>query len=106
MVEARLQGTTLDILLIDNARGIDAPTLAKLEQSLIQATATAQLPTADVGIGIVNIDRRIKLLFGEQYGVTLQVVRGVGTTVSLHLPYQCADAVVAQEKAIAIRFES
>src|SRR5437867_1432329 len=80
-----------------SATSSTARTLAKLEQSLIQATATAQLPTADVGIGIVNIDRRIKLLFGEQYGVTLQVVRDVGTTVSLHLPYQYAEAVLAQE---------
>jgi two-component system sensor histidine kinase YesM len=96
IVQACLQGTTLHIQVIDNGRGIDAPTLAKLERSLAYATASAPLPTADVGIGIVNIDRRIKLLFGEQYGIALQVVRNAGTTVSLHLPYQRADAAPAQ----------
>src|SRR5262249_17936524 len=90
-VRASLQAATLTIEVADNAYGIDAQTLAQLEASLIGPATAAQLPKADVGIGIVNIDRRIKLLFGEQYGIAFQVDRDVGTTVSLHLPYHRSD---------------
>ncbi len=55
-----------------------------------------QLPTADAGIGIISIDRRIKLLFGEGYGVAMEVVPDTGTTVSLRLPYQCSGAAEPQ----------
>jgi two-component system sensor histidine kinase YesM len=93
VVQACPQGATLQIAVTDNGYGIDAPTLARLEESLARPVAAAELPTADVGIGLVNIDRRIKLLFGEQYGVVIQVAHNAGTTVALRLPYQRADAL-------------
>jgi two-component system sensor histidine kinase YesM len=95
-VRASLREATLTIEVTDNGHGIDARTLAQLESSLIGPATAAQLPTAEVGIGIVNIDRRIKLLFGEQYGIAFQVDRDVGTTVSLHLPYHRGDTTPAR----------
>ena len=50
------------------------------------AVLAASFP--EVGIGLTNIDRRVKLLFGEQYGIRIQVAPGVGTSVALHLPYR------------------
>jgi sensor histidine kinase YesM len=93
VVSACLQDAALRLEVADTGRGIDARTLAQLEQALARPLAAAQLPRADVGIGIVNIDRRIKLLFGEQYGVAIQVHENIGTTVSLQLPYRQGDIV-------------
>jgi two-component system sensor histidine kinase YesM len=93
VISASLEGAALCLEVADTGYGIDAQTLAQLEESLARPVAAAQLPRADVGIGIVNIDRRIKLLFGEQYGVAIQVAQNVGTKVSLRLPYRRNDAV-------------
>jgi two-component system sensor histidine kinase YesM len=87
-IQAQLQGTDMQLDVIDNGAGIDAATLARLREALARPLASAQLPTADVGIGITNIDRRIKLLFGEQYGVVIQSELAAGTCVSLRLPHQ------------------
>ncbi len=38
------------------------------------------------GIALVNVNNRIKLLFGEQYGLTVTSCVGVGTDVAISLP--------------------
>ncbi|MCL2286522.1 MAG: sensor histidine kinase [Firmicutes bacterium] len=38
------------------------------------------------GIGIGNVNQRIKLNFGEEYGLKIESVQGKGTVVRLHLP--------------------
>lgn len=38
------------------------------------------------GIGLKNVQERIRLYFGPQYGVSIQSEPDEGTTVTLHLP--------------------
>lgn len=38
------------------------------------------------GIGIHNVDSRIKLLYGNQYGIKITSEQGIGTTVRITLP--------------------
>ncbi|MNC71602.1 hypothetical protein D3C75_1225460 [compost metagenome] len=38
------------------------------------------------GYGIMNVDRRIKLKFGEYYGVKVYSRLGIGTVVQIRLP--------------------
>ena len=40
------------------------------------------------GIGINNVHDRILLLYGENYGVTIESKLGQGTQVSIRLPWQ------------------
>jgi len=40
-----------------------------------------------MGYGIRNVDQRIKLQFGETYGVSLHSRLGIGTTAKLTIPY-------------------
>lgn len=100
-IQAQLQGTDLQIDVIDNGAGIDPPTLARLRDALARPLASTRLPTADVGIGITNIDRRIKLLFGEQYGVVIQSELAAGTCVSLRLPHQVRVGAPLESDALA-----
>lgn len=44
------------------------------------------------GIGVVNVDARVKLLFGEGYGVRIFSAQGGGTTVRVTLPARFAEA--------------
>ena len=53
---------------------------------------TADLLSSDrrrhlTGIGIPNVHERLRLIYGEEYGVTIHSVIGTGTSVSLRLPY-------------------
>ncbi len=38
------------------------------------------------GVGIGNVDQRIKLIFGENYGVLITGEKGKGTNISINLP--------------------
>ena len=38
------------------------------------------------GIGLRNVDQRIKLYFGESYGLRIKSEPDVGTKVTIHLP--------------------
>lgn len=38
------------------------------------------------GIALVNVDSRIRLLFGEQYGLKVSSIKGFGTRVDISLP--------------------
>ncbi|HZG55716.1 sensor histidine kinase [Paenibacillus sp.] len=44
------------------------------------------LPTRGSGIGLRNIDERIRLMFGEEYGVALESEPGAGTKATVTLP--------------------
>jgi two-component system sensor histidine kinase YesM len=37
-------------------------------------------------IGLININRRIKLAYGEEYGINIESVEGQGTDIKLILP--------------------
>jgi two-component system sensor histidine kinase YesM len=96
-VYAAADGDELAVAVADDGGGIELATLARLREALARPIAAGKLPTAEAGIGITNIDRRIKLLFGEQYGLRFQVTPEVGTTVTLHLPLQSRDGVYELE---------
>ncbi len=38
------------------------------------------------GIAMVNVNNRIRLLFGEEYGICINSTPGVGTDVEITLP--------------------
>lgn len=43
-------------------------------------------------IGVVNVNKRIALIYGEAYGLSIQSEIGVGTTVSIRMPSQDNDS--------------
>lgn len=65
----------LTIEIMDNGIGMD------------MTTSSIPFRRGHSGIGIKNVDERIKLLYGSQYGVTIQSDLGYGTSVILRLPY-------------------
>lgn len=47
-----------------------------------------QMPGITFGIGLVNVNKRIQLIYGEEYGISLCRNASGGTTVRLSLPEQ------------------
>ncbi|MNZ88882.1 Sensor histidine kinase YehU [compost metagenome] len=41
-----------------------------------------------VGYGLCSVHERLKLYFGEQYGIRIESDSGVGTIVTIELPFQ------------------
>lgn len=53
-----------------------------------QCTAILQKERSDSsGIGIKNVNDRLKIFFGEKYGITIRSEPDVGTCVTVRLPY-------------------
>lgn len=65
----------------DDGMGIPAEKLALLRRNL----ANCWTPQQD-GYGIYNVNERIRLYFGTEYGLNLDSVWGQGTTATLSLP--------------------
>lgn len=80
--------TRLIIRISDDGVGMDEPTLAKLNRQLGgggRALADSSEEKKG-GIALVNVNNRIHLLFGEEYGMHVYSIRGKGTDVEVTLP--------------------
>lgn len=79
-ISASLQDDDLYIRVSDNGLGMTPDTIEKL------LTDYGPSATAGSGIGLKNVNERIKLYFGDDYGVLIESEPDVGTTITLHLP--------------------
>lgn len=78
----------LIIRISDDGVGMDEPTLAKLNKQLGGGgkALTDSNEEKKGGIALVNVNNRIHLLFGEEYGMHVYSIRGKGTDVEVTLP--------------------
>lgn len=79
------------IRLTDNGIGMDEETLGQLAGSmngLRQAEPTNYAPFKRSGMGLRNVNERIKLHDGANFGLSVTSETGIGTQVTLHLPAQ------------------
>ena len=70
------------IELRDNGKGISSERLREINDSL----SSFELTQSSTSIGLANIDERIKLIFGQEFGLTIDSVENEGTTVVITLP--------------------
>lgn len=76
------------IQISDNGTGIAPDKLEELNRKMRKTTGYLNQDEQETtGIGIQNVDRRLKLLFGNEYGISINSCPGVGTDVELFLPY-------------------
>lgn len=78
----------LIIRISDDGVGMDEQTLAKLNRQLGGGgkALTDSQEGKKGGIALVNVNNRIHLLFGEEYGMHVYSIRGKGTDVEVTLP--------------------
>lgn len=78
----------LIIRISDDGVGMDEQTLAKLSRQLGGGgkALTDSQEEKKGGIALVNVNNRIHLLFGEEYGMHVYSIRGKGTDVEVTLP--------------------
>lgn len=80
MLCSHLNGDRLLITLEDNGRGMTPEELDALNSSL------GNEDSSDKGIGIRNVHQRIRLFYGDSYGLHITSIPGEGTTITITLP--------------------
>lgn len=82
------------ISIKDTGLGMPEKVVRKLNKSLNETPFKASKLEGDIrkkehtGIALNNVSRRIKLFFGEEYGLYIFSTEGVGTNVKITLPRQ------------------
>ncbi|OBZ09470.1 sensor histidine kinase [Bacillus sp. FJAT-26390] len=78
MIKAYREGPDILLKIIDDGMGMR-----------MQGELGSELPTSGdtlSGYGIRNVDNRIKLLYGDSYGISIYSRLGIGTTVTIRIP--------------------
>jgi LytS/YehU family sensor histidine kinase len=84
-VQASLQGQDLIVEVMDNGCGVATEVIAAVKKNR---------PISSMGIGLTNIHRRLRILYGSNYDFYLEnVYEGTGTRVVLRIPQSIAVGV-------------
>lgn len=86
-------GDGIELCVSDNGVGMDKTTLDRLREEI-------ERPCQDTeaGFGLANVNERIKMNFGAQYGLKLESKQGEGTRVTVLIPKRsCKEEEVADE---------
>ena len=76
------EGKRLEITIFDNGKGIEDQVLREMYEKLNQQVAQDEFKS----IGLQNVQARLKLLFGGEYGLMIRSIAGVGTAVKVIIP--------------------
>lgn len=79
---------TLRLKVTDNGIGMSAGKLAELRSLLDDPPLPQGEGEADGGFGLLNVQQRLRLYYGPQYGIALDSRAGAGTTVEITIPIQ------------------
>jgi two-component system sensor histidine kinase YesM len=99
-ITARAEGGTLLLEVSDNGIGIDPQ---QAERLLNPPGADKQEENRDAqnskhtNVGLISVHKRIRLLYGDDYGLTIASEKHVGTVVTVRMP------VITEEGADAIQ---
>jgi len=76
----------LIINIQDDGRGIPQTRLEEINSCLMQNIPIENLETHKFSVGLMNVNSRIKLSFGDQYGLNIYSTLDIGTDVQFNLP--------------------
>ncbi|MBA4698357.1 MAG: histidine kinase [Ruminococcus sp.] len=87
-IQVNYTAKRLLIKISDDGMGIEKETLEELNTKLLTNSLEdiTESKQKKGGIAILNVNNRIKLLYGEEYGIFIQSLRNVGTDVQIVLP--------------------
>lgn len=99
-IELRFERTEKRLLIhiFDNGVGMDEETLRRLNGRLGKNALSVQKDEQRKGgLALVNVDHRIRLLFGDEYGLHIFSVLGYGTEVEVSIPMITSDHEVIDQ---------
>ncbi len=102
-VTIKHRGENLEITVYDNGQGMDNERLLELRQKLksdendkaralsdsgrkSEGQTDFEAKERGSGIGILNVHHRLRLLFGDEYGISISSIIDMGTAVKIVIP--------------------
>ncbi|WP_082112177.1 sensor histidine kinase [Paenibacillus sp. DMB20] len=90
-IDARRDKDRFYVIVEDNGAGMPEERLNELREKLKLNRLAGNGPGSDPvyhsgGIGLMNVHRRIQLVYGEQFGLTIESAAGAGTTMIMTMP--------------------
>lgn len=79
-VVARKQGERIILSVEDNGLGMSE------EEAELVLTDSDRIHKRGSGVGLINVNNRIQMLFGKEYGLVVESEPDEGTTVSICIP--------------------
>ncbi|MEK3883297.1 sensor histidine kinase [Paenibacillus sp. PL2-23] len=91
-IRARKQGNSLMIYILDDGVGMDRKQAEAILHKPVDESADTLPSAAFSSIGVWNVHERIKLFFGEHYGLRYYSRKNKGTVVRIRLPIVLNDS--------------
>ncbi|MGP4038787.1 sensor histidine kinase [Gracilibacillus sp. D59] len=85
-IEGRKEGKELHFIIIDNGKGISPEQLETINQELQFSNQEQEKEVNSTGIGLNNVNQRLKIVFSETYGLFLESTPNEGTSVHITFP--------------------
>lgn len=76
------------ITVEDNGPGMDPADVEHINRQILEHRIIHEANERHGGIALVNVNSRIQMIFGEEYGLTFSAVKNWGTQVEIMLPYK------------------
>jgi two-component system, sensor histidine kinase YesM len=93
-IKGKLEGNRIRIVIEDNGAGMDKTTIEKLLHIIHSENEHEVRDKPEDGhnnIGLRNINQRLKLIYGAEFGIDIESIQGQWTRVSLVIPTQKLD---------------
>jgi len=90
------------IRISDDGIGMDEETLMRINEKLGKGSLgiAKQEQETKGGLALVNVDNRIRLLFGDEYGLHIYSIPDIGTDVEISLPAISSDRDIQNNEII------
>ncbi len=80
-INAEKEGNVVHLAVRDNGVGMEPEELEQLRDEIEHSCKEAEK-----GFGLANVNERIRMYFGAEYGMTIQSKKGKGTLVEISIP--------------------
>ncbi len=100
-IDARIEDGRFLVMVEDNGAGISPERLDRLREKLkLNQLAGGEGDSLyhRGGIGLMNVHRRIQMVFGEEYGLSVESRQGEGTRMILSMPAERRNRQLAERK--------
>ena len=88
-IKAYEESGNLVIKIKDNGKGIPESRLEEIQSVLNFDSLNTDEDDNLIGIGLLNVHRRIKIIFGQEYGINIISKENKGTTIKVKIPLIC-----------------
>uniref|UniRef100_UPI00136CE0CB sensor histidine kinase n=1 Tax=Clostridium sp. C2-6-12 TaxID=2698832 RepID=UPI00136CE0CB len=81
-ITGKIEGNLLCFTVMDNGKGMEEDVLNRINKMLAGVGENKH----EIGYGIFNVNERIRMIYGDEYGLKYKSVYGEGTIVELRHP--------------------